>query len=356
MDQKFRERIYDTILMCPTLHLRLFRLNSFLLFVSQDMPEWMTEAGVPELLAGDEKGMIACSDTEIGDDGAIALAKIIEANPEKIMSVFASGCGIGAEGIKALCKALGTCEEVMMVDVGNNPIGPEGGEALGELAGSGSICNLVCGSCSLGDEGISSLCKGIEAGAPETLSRLNIDSNGMGSDGLAALASMLADNKSIGALVIGGNSLEGEGLERFAASYEISETLEMVSLAGGSLGDEGLAAIVSALAYNKSVYELDLSDCGIGSEGAGFIAGAFSENTSLADVNLSGNPIGDDGATALVDLIGANTKIEVLGLSGCGIGPEGGAALAAACKASETLSDMNLADNDVGDEVMAMLE
>ena len=306
------------------------------------------------MFAGDEPGCIDISDQDIGDDGVKELSEMIVGAPDKVMSIFAMRCGMSADGLATLCKALAAVPELRMVDVSGNEVGSEGGAAIAALIAEGSVENIVAEECGLGDEGASVIAGALKDN--ENVGRLNLPGNGIGDEGLAALADMFSSNKMCGAVVLGDNEFGAEGMTAFGEAFAASEVIEMLRL--NNIGAEAAGAFAEAgLAGNTGCYELCLADCGMGPDAMGKVAEALKANKAVVELDLSGNgDCGDEGALALAAMLGENATIESLDLTGCGIGNDGATALIEAFKASSTLSSLTMDDNAADDDVMAELE
>eukprot|EP00434_Breviolum_minutum_P018288 symbB.v1.2.016134.t2/scaffold1221.1/size130907/10 len=67
----------------------------------------------------------------IGDVGAKHVASMLSQSPKlPLARLSLNGCGIGAEGGKALAEALASHSDLMIVELMNNNLGEEGGQAL----------------------------------------------------------------------------------------------------------------------------------------------------------------------------------------------------------------------------------
>ncbi len=108
-----------------------------------------------------------------------------------------------------------------------------------------------------------------------TLQALGLRMNGIGPQGLLAIATSLRRNTSLTRLDLSCNPL----CERFGEALPVLD---------------GMLALKRALTANTALAELDLSFCGMDEEAADLLAQALQSNKTLRRVVLSGNPIGRD--------------------------------------------------------------
>jgi uncharacterized protein (TIGR02996 family) len=155
------------------------------------------------------------------------------------------------------------------------------------------------------------------------LTRLDLSNNGIGDDGLRALAA--SDSLGcISALDLGSNGIGDDGAHMLAASPSLG-SLVRLSLWGNGIGADGARALAAGDSL-RSLTVLGLGDNGIGDEGARALAAADSLR-SLTRLTLRSNGIGDPGAQALAASRSLRS-LAALELGGNDIGPAGAHALA----------------------------
>ena len=146
----------------------------------------------------------------------------------------------------------------------------------------------------IGDDGFAALCKSKQLGA---LRRLNVASNEISGDGLAALTTAFPG-------------------------------LDTLVLTGNELGDDGAAALArwKSLAQVRVLY---LTACGLGADGLRAIAAALlaAGPARLEKLTLARNELGDAGAAALATAGPALPRLAYLELLDSEIGKAGIAAL-----------------------------
>lgn len=120
---------------------------------------------------------------------------------------------------------------------------------------------------------------------------------------IAALARIVSGNRSLKSLGLRMNGIGPQGLVAIATAARRNLSLNRLDLSCNPLCErfgeelpvlEGMLALKRMLSTNTTITELDLSFCGIDEEGADLLAQALQTNKSLRRVVLSGNPIGRD--------------------------------------------------------------
>jgi Ran GTPase-activating protein (RanGAP) involved in mRNA processing and transport len=147
--------------------------------------------------------------------------------------------------------------------------------------------------------------------------------------------------------------LRDAGMVSVAAALESMADLHTLSLHGNSISDEGAAALASVLANDRStIVELYLDSNKIGDAGFAALGTALIDNTRLAVLDLDHNPISDAGLAALMKNMHLNKALYSLDLVSLGITDEGASAvgdfLASGSYGNLTVIDMS--SNDIGDE------
>lgn len=317
---------------------------------------------------GDEKYLVMdyCM---LSDEDIPSLRAYLDEH-EDIAVLSLSHNNIGPKGAAQLAQLL----SIAYLNISKNPIGSEGAKAI---ANNPILENINALNSDIGDEGAIAL-----ANNPH-LKSLVLLNNPIGNDGFLALAqSSTLDTLWIGDLTaVAHESIaaleQNQKLTTLGLYYSnlgvddaslIARMPNLTSLAMGysDLGDEGAIA----LAANKRINFIDLSNANVGSQGAMAIAampglefvqlGNYEDtdfpflanhiddqgakglalNPHLSSIVLGGNQIGDEGALAL----SKNTTINILMLAHNRIGDAGAVALAH----NRTLWYLDVAYNQIG--------
>ena len=120
-------------------------------------------------------------------------------------------------------------------------------------------------------------------------------------------------------------------------------TLRELHLSGNPIGEQvdGVTAVATMLAENKSLTHLWLKDCHISGQYAGELAAALCKNSTLQHLNLNRNPIGVEGASSMSQ---HNTSLTWLWLSDDSVGEEGVHQLMNGVKYNKTLRELQLSE------------
>ena len=143
-----------------------------------------------------------------------------------------------------------------------------------------------------------------------------------------AAAKMLRTNNTLKRLEMSWNSLGSEGVTYMAEALKLNRTLNYLCLTGTGGGDEGAAALADMLRCNETLTELFISNDveeallynEIGEDGAVAFADALRVNNSLKELHLADNNITDEGLKCLTKALLENTVLEKLCVMYPGVG------------------------------------
>ncbi|KAH8067764.1 hypothetical protein JL721_7321 [Aureococcus anophagefferens] len=168
------------------------------------------------------------------DDGAWALADAIRSGGGggalRVLALQANG--LSGDGVGSLCTALasGAALKLESLDLSKNRIGVEGGRAVGLLLSEKWDGNA--------DDADRAVAVGVVGNG--TLRNLDLNENGVGEFGCAALARALLRNGVLQSLSLAGNRVDAEGAKHLSVPVRISGALRRLELANnqavGSLG------------------------------------------------------------------------------------------------------------------------
>ncbi|KAK1735826.1 leucine-rich repeat protein [Skeletonema marinoi] len=235
------------------------------------------------------------------------------------------------------------------LDLGSDGIGNEGVVALaGALKENTTLTTLRLGFNGIGNEGAIALADVLKENT--TLTTLRLEDNDIGKEGAIALAEALKENTTLTTLHLKNNKIGNEGAIALADVLKENTTLTTLNLGWNKIGNEGAIALADALKENTTLTRLELEDNEIGKEGAIALADALKENTTLTMLHLKNNYIGKEGAIALAEALKENTTLTMLHLKNNYTGKEGAIALAEALKENTTLTALELRSNEIGNE------
>uniref|UniRef100_A0A7S3PM47 non-specific serine/threonine protein kinase n=1 Tax=Aplanochytrium stocchinoi TaxID=215587 RepID=A0A7S3PM47_9STRA len=121
-----------------------------------------------------------------------------------------------------------------------------------------------------------------------------------------------------------------------------SQSLLRLNLAGNIIGTEGALYLAEALMVNNALTSLDLARNGIGDDGAAHIAEALQVNSVLIDLVINDNEIHDRGAESVAEALEVNQTLFYLGIFNKSIGRAGHRRLIEALLTNTSLVEMTI--------------
>ena len=174
------------------------------------------------------------------------------------------------------------------------------------------VCNLDRSGC-------------MALGRLSSLKELRFESNGIGNEGMKALACGLSVRSNLVSNFLRPNSCSIQRLELSHMSIDYDKAVVLSSgLAGlrslkelslrNSIGDDALQCVAAAIANNTAVELLDISqNTSITSKGLSSLSSLLqSDRCCLKDLHLRYMRIGDDGAVALAEALAGNKSLKCL--------------------------------------------
>ena len=236
--------------------------------------------------------------------------------------------------------ANGTNTNLRSISASGHHLRPESLQTLGlalstqgtNLNGSSGLTYLAIGSKDMGDEGVCSLCEGLE------------DSNG------ALLRHVDLAWKNI----------SGEGAAAVGRAFSSSSNLRHLDLSRNEkIENDGLKALVEAARIRNeaatvlpSLEVLNISECSLaGPAGVQSLTKLFGEGSrsKRLDLVVSSNPIGPAGCAVISQMCSteSGSMMGKLLISKCAIGNEGVKALVSSCHPCTGLMVLDIVDNDI---------
>lgn len=176
----------------------------------------------------------------------------------------------------------------------------------------GSCTSLKLNNSTLGPRGAIALARALRGNTE--LRELKLERCGLGAQGAAALASVLASTK-IEKLDLEANAIGLEGAVAIAQALPAAQVSE-IDLEDNAILDGGAIALAEALAESRSMplVSLDIENNAIGDAGIAALAGALRKNAGLEELDLHGNQVGPKALRALASALVANRKLTRLSL------------------------------------------
>jgi Ran GTPase-activating protein (RanGAP) involved in mRNA processing and transport len=179
---------------------------------------------------------------------------------------------------------------------------------------------------------------------------LDISRNGLdGIESAEILRDILRSNKTMTTLHLSGNSLGNMtgAVESIADGMGSNSTLLKIDLARRSLGDDDVSILAPTLgSRNMTLQKLTLAYNSITSTGVGVLLGTMEQSSHhITDLNLQYNhTVLNEGASLLARSLGNNAlpNLTRLSISDCGIGDDGFIALVSALEKNTSLLQLDL--------------
>ena len=250
------------------------------------------------------------------------------------------GSGGAVEVIKSLCGC-----GVKRLWLYYTRIGGPDCEALSELLQSTHSLDLLhIEQNNLSSESVASIITGLSHN--NSLRELNIAKSHFSMGNTLHLSSLLREHSkcTLTSLRLQDCHISSEGAVELATALCKNTTLRVLHLSGNPIGEhvEGVEAIATMLAVNKSLTQLGLEDCHISGQCAGELAAALCKNSTLQYLNLDRNPIGVEGASSMSDMLQHNTSLTWLDMCDDSVGEEGVRQLMNSVKYNQTLNHLQL--------------
>ena len=279
----------------------------------------------------------------LGSRAGEELAAVLDENGCPLERLDLRGNLLGAEGAIALSSALATSKSLKALNMAQNLIGADGMRALasalaGEDGSGSSIEELDVQHNGFGDDG----CAAIAQHGLGNLERLFLGFNGIGAAGAKEIADALRKRHRETQSEDESMECENDPFGERATKY-----MRKLDLKCNAVGSEGAHALADTL---DAVEDLDLSNNSI-RDGSKWLAKSLKSRASqLKELNLQANEMNDDDAWYLADAIGANTTLKSLNLGSNALGDPGASDLAADLRENSALETLDLTRNAIGKE------
>lgn len=277
---------------------------------------------VQSLLPG-LKGLELRSHKGLGDDGARAVARLLEDPEGALEALDLSGCEVAAPGTQALCDAVATHATLRVLRLDFNPLGREGGLALAKM---------------------------LERNA--SLDTLSLGSTSLDTTALVCLLAVLRDCKYLTDVDLQKAVLyskHDDTAQHAAQMLCVNRRLVSLNLANTFVGDLGAQTIAQALARNPTCTKLCLANNQIGEGGArAFAELLLGSACALVTLDLSRNRLGEVGGASLGRALAGSATLRKLDLRGGGLGERALRSVAAGMHLNSTLRSLRLWGNEFG--------
>lgn len=242
----------------------------------------------------------------------------------------------------SMAIANGTSTNLRSISASGHQLRPEALKTLGlamstqsaNLCGSSSsgLSYLAIGSKDMGDEGVRSLCEGLEGSSGALLQHLDLAWKNISGEGAAAVGKAFSSSSNLRHLDLSRNEkIENGGLKALVDAARIRN---------------------EAATVLPSLEVLNIAECSlVGPAGVQSLMGLLGEGTrsKRLDLVVSSNPIGPAGCAVLSQLCSADSGSMVckLLISKCAIGNEGIEALVSSSHPCTGMMALDIVENDI---------
>jgi Ran GTPase-activating protein (RanGAP) involved in mRNA processing and transport len=243
--------------------------------------------------------------TQLGSKGATPLARLLRDNTS-IQELYLGHNHLGTRGMKTLAPQLASNQNLKILVLSHNQLKARGATLLAQALRSSKDWTLQILDVTANHMGMT----GMQAfGELLVLDRrllgFYVGSNEIGEQGAAHLAGVLRYNYTLQDLRMGNNQIGVVGalvlVEELTSN---NTTLERLELDWNGLGPEGVLALAETLQQNSKLSHVNLSGNRIGSEGVVALAESLWYNSTLQELVLKHNDIDNMGAFALTMALG----------------------------------------------------
>ena len=318
----------------------------------------------------------------------VCVSKVLKASIS-LKHVNLMNSKLQSKDVLMVCEALKAITTLVHINLSGNNISNQSAEILSlGITRNEGLQHLALASCSLYDEGLSSICNAIKY---RNLLTLNLSYNAINDYVAVDVACAIMTKSCIEVLQIRRCSLGSNGIQTLLSALGKINTLKDIDLSNNQMSNETLD-ITDTIVANTHLENLDLSHCGLSeikistkpsslkvlnvngncmSNSALFIKNFISKSAcfhslslsnctlnetvlmkllikvknSLKHLDLSFNEISDKAAKSVADVIHRNTDLEHLNLSNCKLQEEGLSLILKAVKKAGALKYLNLESN-----------
>ncbi|RUS91397.1 hypothetical protein EGW08_000827 [Elysia chlorotica] len=255
------------------------------------------------------------------------------------------------------CKRLGVTPSSKVVrsvtmgtvNISYQGIGPQGIKALAiGLVTSLSVAELYLAGNKLGPDGIKHIAEMVHANG--ILKILDVSDNNLGRKGAEYLAKIIEDSDALAKLYANGNDFDEQAACTLAAALKKNTTVRILELCRNEFREQGGVALGKAIGDNETMESINLSWNHLRNAGIYGIAEGIKENISVKTLDVSMNGIGRDGAEAIGIALKHNRTMRMLKMRACRVNVDGLILLFTRMNGNDTLNHIDFSENPITNE------
>ncbi|EKX43065.1 hypothetical protein GUITHDRAFT_73417 [Guillardia theta CCMP2712] len=242
--------------------------------------------------------------------GSASVHAVLQALNDGNGQVDVWGQGLSDEEIATLLEEVRRRDDVKVLELGRNKVGPKSIIALqGLVASSQSLTSLRLSGCLLGDGGVHRVSHALEEGG--CLRELFLDCNRATDESAHALERILLSCSMLTSMNVANNLLTSSGIAHVVkALRESKRSVTALNLRRNSICDKGVHAISQLLKVKGCPLTcLDMAENQVCDKGALFLGKSLSVNESLQELFLHGNHLEIEGVRAMGQYVGNNSTL-----------------------------------------------
>ncbi|CAG2226193.1 unnamed protein product [Mytilus edulis] len=268
-----------------------------------------------------------CSDDDEDDDDDTRQIKSTYRNTCKMLGVTPASSFKNQVATPAITMRshptgpAGDNQVVTSLDLEDNGLFTDGAKYIAEMLHKNrTIIDLNIAENLIGTEGVRAIADVLHVN--HKITSLDISGSGLVDTDALVLADILQNAPCLRELILSHNKFCGEGGMILGSAIAMNDTLRMLDLSWNHLRGKGAMAIVAALQKNIGLRKLDISWNGYGKDECFILSHALQENTTLKELDISNNRLNKEAIKHLLDGIQNGDGLETLRIRGNPVSPE----------------------------------
>ena len=289
------------------------------------------------------------SDSFMRDDIARDLSVILGNNKDIVYFNIANN-ELTQEGSIAICTALNDNYSLQYLNLSHNKLPPDALDILAKsLSTNNTLKYLSLGYNQQNSTPDSSGHLSTIISTTKTITCLNLEYMGLGSEGLKVLLDSLIDYAAIRDLNIAGNGLSEDSIDNLSNLLQ-NETcnLERLVISDNALSNTALVKLAQILKTNTTIKEVELESIGANGEAGGDAIALFlRENNTITSLRIGKNALDYLGTKKIAEALKTNKSLQSVTMPTNGLDEAGAIYIAKSLELNNSLTKLDLSDNAI---------